>query len=86
METDDVMIQLDSLQEKIEHLIERCQILERDNTDLSTKVRQLESELDQKAEAENQFIKQKNQIRSRIDNLLAKISNADHSQESEIKE
>jgi chaperonin cofactor prefoldin len=86
VETDDVMIQLDSLQEKIEHLIERCQILERDNTDLSTKVRQLESELDQKAEAENQFIKQKNQIRSRIDNLLAKISNADHSQESEIKE
>lgn len=80
METDDVMIQLDSLQEKIEHLIERCQILERDNTDLSTKVRQLESELDQKAEAENQFIEQKNQIRSRIDNLLAKISNADHGQ------
>jgi predicted nuclease with TOPRIM domain len=86
VETDDVMIQLDSLQEKIEHLIERCQILERDNTDLSAKVRQLESELAQKAEAENQFIKQKNQIRSRIDNLLAKISNADHSQESEIKE
>ncbi len=76
METDEVMIQLDSLQEKVEHLIERCNTLERDNTDLSAKIRQLESELDQKTEAENQFIRQKTQIRSRIDSLLAKLNNA----------
>ncbi|MBA2882356.1 putative RNase H-like nuclease (RuvC/YqgF family) [Desulfosalsimonas propionicica] len=76
METDEVMHQLDTLQEKVEHLIEQCQALQRNNTDLQAKVQQLESELDQKTEAENQFLQQKTQIRSRIDDLLAKLNNA----------
>lgn len=76
METDEVMHQLDTLQEKVEHLIEKCQVLQRNNTDLHAKVQQLESELDQKTEAENQFLRQKTQIRSRIDDLLAKLNNA----------
>ncbi len=76
METDEVMLQLDTLQERVEHLIERCHTLERDNTDLRTKVQHLESELDQKVETENQFIRQKTQIRSRIDSLLAKLNNS----------
>nr|WP_232364781.1 cell division protein ZapB [Desulfosalsimonas propionicica] len=70
------MHQLDTLQEKVEHLIEQCQALQRNNTDLQAKVQQLESELDQKTEAENQFLQQKTQIRSRIDDLLAKLNNA----------
>jgi len=76
VETDEVMHQLDTLQEKVEHLIEKCQALQRNNTDLHAKVQQLESELDQKTEAENQFLRQKTQIRSRIDDLLAKLNNA----------
>ena len=76
METDEVMHQLDTLQEKVERLIEQCQALQRNNTDLHAKVQQLESELDQKTEAENQFLRQKTQIRSRIDDLLAKLNNA----------
>jgi chromosome segregation ATPase len=76
VETDEVMHQLDTLQEKVEHLIEQCQALQRNNTDLHAKVQQLESELDQKTEAENQFLQQKTQIRSRIDDLLAKLNNA----------
>jgi chromosome segregation ATPase len=76
VETDEVMLQLDTLQERVEHLIERCHTLERDNTDLRTKVQHLESELDQKVETENQFIRQKTQIRSRIDSLLAKLNNS----------
>lgn len=76
METDEVMHQLDTLQEKVERLIEQCQALQRNNTDLHAKVQQLESELDQKTEAENQFLRQKTQIRSRIDDLLDKLNNA----------
>ncbi|MBS3809047.1 MAG: cell division protein ZapB [Desulfobacterales bacterium] len=69
------MLQMDNLLQKVEDLIERCHTLERENSDLSGRVKQLESELEQKVEAENQFSRQKAQIRSKIDNLLAKIDN-----------
>lgn len=73
MDTDEVMLQLDRLQGKVENLIQRCRALESDNTDLRSRVQELESELDQKTEAENQFSRQKAQIRSKIDDLLAKL-------------
>ncbi|MCF8025709.1 MAG: cell division protein ZapB [Desulfobacteraceae bacterium] len=67
------MLQLDNLVEKVDGLIKRCQNLERENADLTDRVKQLESELEQKAETENQFSTQKAQIRSKIDNLIAKL-------------
>ncbi len=83
METDEVMLQLDNLVEKVDGLIKRCQTLQRENADLTNRVRQLESELEQKAEAENNFSRQKAQIRSKIDNLIARLDSATENQAAE---
>ncbi|MFO7930257.1 MAG: cell division protein ZapB [Thermodesulfobacteriota bacterium] len=73
MDTDEVMLQIDNLVEKVDGLIKRCQTLERENADLTDRVNQLESELEQKIQAENNFSRQKDQIRSKIDNLIARL-------------
>ncbi|MFP4194065.1 MAG: cell division protein ZapB [Desulfosalsimonas sp.] len=83
METDEVMLQLDSLVEKVDSLITRCKSLEQDNADLSERIRRLESELEQKTEIENNFSKQKDQIRSKIDSLIARIDSVAENQAAE---
>jgi len=74
VDTDEVMHQFDQLESKIETLIERCQTLESTNTQLSGKVAELESVLEQKNQAENQQFEQKTLIRSKIDNLLNRLN------------
>lgn len=74
MDTDEVMHQFDRLEGKIEALIEQCQTLEGTNSELRSKVAELESELDQKHQAENKHSEQKALIRSKLDNLLARLN------------
>ena len=83
METDEVILQLDSLVEKVDGLIKRCNSLEQENADLSERVTQLESELEQKTEIENNFSTQKAQIRSKIDSLIARIDSVAENQAAE---
>ncbi|MCF8111063.1 MAG: cell division protein ZapB [Desulfobacteraceae bacterium] len=83
METDEVMLQLDSLVEKVDGLIKQCKSLEQENADLSERVTQLESELEQKTESENNFSTQKAQIRSKIDSLIARIDSLAENQAAE---
>ena len=76
VDTNEVMHRFDLLENKIESLIEHCKALENDNFELKQKVAQLEAVVAEKTESENQYSKQKELIRSKIDNLLEKINHA----------
>ena len=65
--------QFNEIEEKVEKLIETCKSLEVTNLKLSNKIKSLEEELQGKIEAESKFADEKALIRSKIDNLLARL-------------
>ncbi|MFZ2631857.1 MAG: cell division protein ZapB [Desulfosalsimonadaceae bacterium] len=73
MDNNNVMRQFDQIEEKVGNLIERCNLLEKLNFELSVKVKSLEAELTEKVETENKHSEQKALIRSKIDNILSKL-------------
>ena len=77
MDNDNVMLQFDEIEQKVGSLISRCQSLENSNSELSAKVKSLEAELNKKVELENKYSEQKKLIRSKVDNILAKLNNLD---------
>lgn len=73
LDNNNVMRQFDQIEEKVGNLIERCNLLEKLNFELSVKVKSLEAELTEKVETENKHSEQKALIRSKIDNILSKL-------------
>ncbi len=65
--------QFKEIEEKVEKLIETYKSLEVTNLKLSNKIKSLEEELQGKIEAESKFADEKALIRSKIDNLLARL-------------
>ncbi len=63
------------IDEKVDFLIELCQTLQVENTELMSKVKDLEAELDKKNETEERYAEQQAVIRSKIDGLLSKLNN-----------
>ena len=63
------------IDEKVDFLIDLCQTLQVENTELMSKVKDLEAELDKKNETEERFAEQQAVIRSKIDGLLSKLNN-----------
>ena len=74
LDTDEVMLQFDELEQKVETLIERCRLLEATHSELQIKIEGLESELQKKDETVNHYTQQKAHIRSKIDKLLARLN------------
>ena len=73
MENDELFREFGEIEAKVEKLIELCKSQQAVNAELSLKVRQIEEELHQKSESVKRQVEEKALIRSRIDNLLAKI-------------
>lgn len=73
MSTDVFFGQLDEIEAKIQRLIEACKSLQADNLELQHKIKRLEEDLHAKDEAVKRQAEEKASIRSRIDNLLAKL-------------
>jgi len=73
LDDNNVMRQFDQIEEKVGNLIERCNLLEKLNFELSEIVKSLEAELSEKVEIENKHSEQKALIRSKIDNILLKL-------------
>jgi hypothetical protein len=69
------MLQFDQIEQKVGSLISRCKTLENLNFELSDKIKSLEAELKKKIETENKHSEQKALIRSKVDNILAKLNN-----------
>ena len=63
----------EEIEQKVESLIEICKAHEATNSELKSKIKSLEEEIQGKVEAERSYAEEKALIRSKIDGLLARI-------------
>jgi septal ring factor EnvC (AmiA/AmiB activator) len=73
LDSDALFRQLSEIETKVEKLIDVCRSQQVANSDLHQKIQQLEEELHSKNESVKRQAEEKALIRSRIDNLLAKL-------------
>jgi cell division septum initiation protein DivIVA len=77
VDSDEVLQNFDDVEERVNKVIALCRTLSREKAELKEKVSQLEEQLLKKAEIEEQYRKQKIQVRSKIDSLLVKLNELD---------
>ena len=70
----DIKNKFDDIDGKINFLIELCQMLHQENSELILKIKDLEKQLEQKNKKEGLFVEQETLIQSKIDGLLAKLN------------
>jgi len=75
LESDALLNLFSEIEAKVEKMIDLCRLQQTANFELQQKVRQLEEELNLKNEAAQRHAEEKTLIRSRVDNLLAKLEN-----------
>ncbi len=68
-----ILRQFDEIENKLEKVVAVCKSYEAINIELKNKIVKLEEELQGKIEAEKSYSKERNIIRSKIDNLLSKL-------------
>ena len=68
-----VQVSSSTIDIKVDFLIELCQILQVENSELSLKIKDLETDLAKKNEAEKLNSEQEALIQSKIDGLLTKL-------------
>lgn len=68
-----ILKQFETIEAKVEQLIDVCRAKESANIQLTHKIEQLQEELQKKAEAENHYKAEREEIRSRIDHLLSRL-------------
>ncbi len=73
MEDEKILKQFEAIEARLENLIQICREKETQNKELISRVDELEEELRKKAEAEQRFADEKEQIRSRVDHLLKRL-------------
>lgn len=69
-----IIHQFDEIEGKVERLIEACKALERSNSELKSRIQELETGLKVKTEAENIYQEQKTLIKQKIDGLLQRLN------------
>lgn len=74
MENEIIFKQFEDLEQKVDQLIKACKSFETSNLELKNKNERLEKELQGKSEAENNYLREKETIRSKIDLLLGKLT------------
>jgi chromosome segregation ATPase len=72
-ETELLQTQFSAIEQKIERLVAISKSLQNANAELQQKIKQLEEELHRKTESVKRHDEEKAFIRSKIDNLLAKL-------------
>ncbi|MEA3280868.1 MAG: DUF904 domain-containing protein [Thermodesulfobacteriota bacterium] len=73
MDNEQILRQFEEIEEKVVRLIDACKAHEATNSELRDKIRRLEEELQSKVEIETNYSQERDLIRSKIDNLLAKL-------------
>lgn len=73
MDDSNLVSQFQTIETRLDTLLQICQDKDNQNKDLSRRIEQLEEELRIKVEAEQKYAEEKAQIRSRIDQLLMRL-------------
>jgi len=73
LESDALFSQFGEIEAKVEKLLDLCRLQQTANSELHQRVKQLEEELHLKNESAQRQTEEKALIRSRVDNLLAKL-------------
>ena len=73
MDSEFILRQFQEIEEKVGKVIELCKSQETINLELRNRIKILEEEIQEKVEAENNYVAEKGLIRSKIDSILAKL-------------
>lgn len=73
MEDEIIFNQFNQIEQKVEQLIKVCKDLETENAELKGRLSRLEEDLQAKVAAENNYTRERELIRTRIDGLLLKL-------------
>lgn len=73
MDNHTIFSQFEEIEKKVGKLVDVCKSLETTNLELNNKIERLEEELQNQAEAENNYQEERALIRSKIDGLLGRI-------------
>lgn len=80
MDNEFIIGQFEEIEKKVERLIDVCKSLEATNLELENKNKKLEEEIQSKTEAEKNYAREKTLIRSKVDNLLARLGENEKSE------
>ena len=73
LDSEFILRQFQEIEEKVGKVIELCRSQETTNLELKNRIKILEEEIQEKVEAQNNYVVEKGLIRSRIDSILAKL-------------
>ena len=73
MDNQSLMKQFETIESRLDALIQICKDKDDQNKELSLRIEQLEEELRTKVEAEQKYAEEKALIRSRVDQLLMRL-------------
>lgn len=73
MGNDLIKNKFDDIDKKVDDLLEICRILRTENQELTGRIKQLESDLEEKIQTESRFSEQEAEIQTKIDGLLTKL-------------
>ena len=73
MDSEFILRQFQEIEEKVGKVIELCKSQETINLELRNRIKILEEEIQEKVEAENNYVAEKGLIWSKVDSILAKL-------------
>jgi protein-arginine kinase activator protein McsA len=73
LDNEQIIKQFDEIEQKVERVIDVYKSCEAKNLELTNKIVSLEEELQNKVETEKRYQEERTLIRSKIDNLLARL-------------
>jgi cell division septum initiation protein DivIVA len=73
LDSEIIFAQFEEIEKRVEKVIEVCKTLEATNLKLEQRVKELEGELQGKAEAETRYTRERELIRSKVDALLSRL-------------
>lgn len=82
MGNDQIHNKFDEIDKKVDMMLERFRSLQIENQELTRKIQQLESDLEEKIQTEARISEQETVIQSKIDGLLTKLNSFTRSEET----
>ena len=73
MNNEDIAAKFDDINIHVDFLIESCQSLQQENTELSVKIKELEDQLEQQIKKEDVYVGRESIMNEKINGLLSKL-------------